>query len=84
MVSTRPLLAPPSKVERLAGFCFLQDDSTIIVIYQTNIFAFWVEFEQAEKEVNPKAYPLAGPELTVTILDIVQQASLSEFRRVFT
>ena len=24
--------------------------------------------------VNPKAYPLAGPDLTVTILDLVQQA----------
>eukprot|EP00824_Muranothrix_gubernata_P020063 TRINITY_DN40283_c0_g1_i1.p1 TRINITY_DN40283_c0_g1~~TRINITY_DN40283_c0_g1_i1.p1 ORF type:complete len:128 (+),score=34.56 TRINITY_DN40283_c0_g1_i1:139-522(+) len=26
-------------------------------------------------EVNPKAYPLADPQLTVTILDLVQQAS---------
>ena len=28
---------------------------------------------QAE-EVNPKAYPLADPQLTVTILDLIQQA----------
>jgi U4/U6 small nuclear ribonucleoprotein SNU13 len=26
-------------------------------------------------DVNPKAYPLAGPELTVTILDLVQQST---------
>jgi hypothetical protein len=26
-------------------------------------------------EVNPKAYPLAGADLTVTILDLVQQAA---------
>merc|ERR1719150_1531072 len=26
-------------------------------------------------EVNPKAYPLANPELTVTILDLIQQAA---------
>ncbi|XP_057310919.1 NHP2-like protein 1 [Hydractinia symbiolongicarpus] len=26
-------------------------------------------------EVNPKAYPLADPQLTVTILDLVQQAA---------
>ncbi|CAN0416252.1 unnamed protein product, partial [Ectocarpus sp. 12 AP-2014] len=25
--------------------------------------------------VNPKAYPLTGPDLTVTILDLIQQAS---------
>merc|ERR1712189_165649 len=29
----------------------------------------------AQEEVNPKAYPLADPQLTVTILDLVQQAS---------
>ncbi|XP_065065458.1 NHP2-like protein 1 [Rhopilema esculentum] len=29
----------------------------------------------AKEEVNPKAYPLADPQLTVTILDLVQQAS---------
>ncbi|XP_064644551.1 NHP2-like protein 1 [Lineus longissimus] len=29
----------------------------------------------ATDEVNPKAYPLADPQLTVTILDLVQQAS---------
>ena len=28
----------------------------------------------ADKEINPKAYPLASPELTNTILDTVQQA----------
>jgi len=28
-----------------------------------------------EEEVNPKAYPLADPQLTVTILDLVQQAA---------
>merc|ERR1712034_279540 len=27
------------------------------------------------EEVNPKAYPLADPQLTVTILDLVQQAA---------
>merc|ERR1711907_700343 len=27
------------------------------------------------EEVNPKAYPLAKPDMTVTILDLVQQAS---------
>ena len=26
------------------------------------------------EEVNPKAYPLADPQLTVTILDLIQQA----------
>ena len=26
-------------------------------------------------EVNPKAYPLADPQLTVTILDLVQQSA---------
>jgi hypothetical protein len=30
---------------------------------------------QADVEVNPKAYPLADPQLTVTILDLVQQAT---------
>merc|ERR1711925_17649 len=29
----------------------------------------------AEPEVNPKAYPLADQQLTVTILDLVQQAA---------
>lgn len=29
----------------------------------------------SEEEVNPKAYPLADPQLTVTILDLVQQAA---------
>ena len=28
-----------------------------------------------EAEVNPKAYPLASPQLTVTILDLIQQAA---------
>jgi U4/U6 small nuclear ribonucleoprotein SNU13 len=30
---------------------------------------------QADGEVNPKAYPLADPQLTVKILDLVQQAA---------
>jgi U4/U6 small nuclear ribonucleoprotein SNU13 len=30
---------------------------------------------QASSDVNPKAYPLASPELTQTILDLVQQAT---------
>lgn len=29
----------------------------------------------AEDGANPKAYPLSGAELTVTILDLIQQAS---------
>ncbi|CAN0036890.1 unnamed protein product [Laminaria digitata] len=29
----------------------------------------------ADDGVNPKAYPLSGPDLTVTILDLIQQAS---------
>ncbi|XP_071962538.1 NHP2-like protein 1 [Antedon mediterranea] len=29
----------------------------------------------ASEEVNPKAFPLADPQLTVTILDLIQQAS---------
>ncbi|CAH9100151.1 unnamed protein product [Cuscuta europaea] len=29
----------------------------------------------AEKDVNPKAYPLAGTDLTITIHDIVSQAA---------
>ncbi|XP_027052086.1 NHP2-like protein 1 [Pocillopora damicornis] len=29
----------------------------------------------ASDEVNPKAFPLADPQLTVTILDLLQQAS---------
>lgn len=28
-----------------------------------------------EDGANPKAYPLSGPDLTVTILDLVQQAA---------
>ena len=32
-------------------------------------------FFQAEGDVNPKAYPLADPQLTVKILDLVQQAT---------
>ena len=31
--------------------------------------------QQSAEEVNPKAYPLAEPELTKNILDLVQQAS---------
>lgn len=31
--------------------------------------------KMAEDGVNPKAYPLTGPDLTVTILDLIQQAS---------
>ena len=30
---------------------------------------------QAAEEVNPKAYPLAEPQLTQNILDLVQQAA---------
>lgn len=29
----------------------------------------------ADEEVNPKAFPLASPALTKTILDLVQQAA---------
>ena len=29
----------------------------------------------SDSEINPKAYPLADAELTVTILDLIQQAS---------
>lgn len=29
----------------------------------------------ASEDVNPKAFPLADPQLTVTILDLIQQAS---------
>jgi hypothetical protein len=29
-------------------------------------------------EVNPKAYPLADAQLTITILDIVQQAAVRD------
>ena len=32
-------------------------------------------FSQSSDEVNPKAYPLADSQLTVTILDLVQQAT---------
>lgn len=32
-------------------------------------------FFQAETEVNPKAYPLADPQLTQKILELVQQAA---------
>ena len=31
-------------------------------------------------EVNPKAYPLADAQLTITILDIVQQAAVRATR----
>ena len=31
-------------------------------------------------EVNPKAYPLADAQLTITILDIVQQAAVRTIR----
>ena len=34
-----------------------------------------ITFFQAEEECNPKAYPLADPDLTVKILDLVQQAA---------
>ncbi|RMX59257.1 hypothetical protein pdam_00005730, partial [Pocillopora damicornis] len=33
------------------------------------------EHNMASDEVNPKAFPLADPQLTVTILDLLQQAS---------
>ena len=29
-------------------------------------------------EVNPKAYPLADAQLTITILDIIQQAAVRD------
>jgi len=29
----------------------------------------------ADSSVNPKAYPLADPQLTITILDLIQQAN---------
>jgi U4/U6 small nuclear ribonucleoprotein SNU13 len=31
--------------------------------------------DQLQSEVNPKAFPLAPADLTVTILELVQQAS---------
>lgn len=34
-------------------------------------------------EVNPKAYPLADAQLTITILDIVQQAAVRTIRASF-
>ena len=34
-------------------------------------------------EVNPKAYPLADAQLTITILDIVQQAAVRTIRAGF-
>lgn len=36
---------------------------------------FLCDYDQAEPQVNPKAYPLADATLTKTILDLVQQAS---------
>ncbi|EXB53739.1 NHP2-like protein 1 [Morus notabilis] len=38
-------------------------------------FRFLVLFLQPGEEVNPKAYPLADAQLTITILDLVQQAA---------
>ena len=32
-------------------------------------------FPQGAEAVNPKAYPLADAQLTITIMDIVQQAA---------
>ena len=37
----------------------------------------------AMAEVNPKAYPLADAQLTITILDIVQQAAVRTIRASF-
>ena len=34
-------------------------------------------------EVNPKAYPLADAQLTITILDIVQQAAVRAIQSPF-
>ncbi len=46
----------------------------ICMLLLNHILLLSVSF-QAQEEVNPKAYPLADPQLTVTILDLVQQAS---------
>lgn len=43
----------------------------------TNLRSFDIFFFifQASDDVNPKAFPLADPQLTVTILDLIQQAT---------
>ena len=39
------------------------------------IFRKMLNFSFQAEEVNPKAYPLADPQLTQKILELVQQAS---------
>ena len=43
-----------------------------MVWYKVHVFLSCI---QASDDVNPKAFPLADPQLTVTILDLIQQAS---------
>lgn len=47
----------------------------LIRLHSIQFFSLNTLFLQATEEVNSKAYPLADPQLTVTILDLVQQAS---------
>lgn len=36
---------------------------------------YFLLFQANADDVNPKAFPLADPQLTVTILDLIQQAT---------
>ena len=43
--------------------------------YFSNHVLIFLLLQEAEAEVNPKAYPLADAQLTVKILNLVQQAT---------
>ena len=45
------------------------------MIYELNVFFFGILGMQTGEAVNPKAYPLADAQLTITIMDLVQQAA---------
>ena len=40
-----------------------------------NIMLYVFDFLKTAEAVNPKAYPLADAQLTITILDLIQQAA---------
>lgn len=43
--------------------------------FRTDSSSFYMSDLQTGEAVNPKAYPLADAQLTITILDLVQQAA---------
>ncbi len=43
-----------------------------VLFYYVNLL---IRYKETDQEINPKAYPLADGQLTVKILNLVQQAS---------